>query len=83
MTHYDPLSLYELIENTNDPQADTLQGLRHWFDMALAQKFPSLWGSRSHLADLYALSLQGLSEHESKGNMCRQLTTDFLSLDRN
>ena len=61
----------------------TLQGLRHWFDMILAQQFPSLWGNRSLLADLYELSLHGLSEHESKGNMYRQLTTDFLSLDRN
>ena len=83
MTHYDPSSLYELIENTIDPEADTLQGLCHWFDMVLAQKFPSLWGNRSLLADLHALSLHGLSKHESKGNMYHQLTTDFLSLDKN
>ena len=35
--------------------------------MTLAQQFPSLWGNRSLLADLYALPLHGLSEHESKG----------------
>ena len=51
--------------------------------MILAQQFPSLWGNRSLLADLCALSLHGLSEHGSKGNMYRQLTTDILSLDRN
>ena len=36
------VTLYELIENTNDPQAHTLQGLRHCLDMILAQQFPSL-----------------------------------------
>ena len=42
----------------------------------------TLWGNRSLLADLYALSLHGPSEHESKLNMYRQLTTDFLSLNK-
>ena len=51
--------------------------------MILAQQFPTLWGNRSLLADLYALLLHGLSEHESKANMYHQLTADFLSLDRN
>ena len=49
--------------------APTLKGLRHWFDMVLAQQFPSLWGNRSILADLYALSLHGVSEQERKGDM--------------
>ena len=79
----DSLSLYEFIENNNDLSAHALQGLLRWFDMILAQQFPSVWGNRSLLVDSYALSLHGLSEHESKGNMCRQLTTDFLSLYRN
>ena len=35
----DSLSLYHLIGNTNDPQAHTLQGLPHWFDMILVQQF--------------------------------------------
>ena len=64
-------------------QVHTLQGLRHWFDMILAQQFPSLWGNRSLLTDLCALSLHGLSEHGSKGNMYLQRTTNFLGLDRN
>ena len=45
--------------------------------MILAQQFPPLLGNRSLFADLYALSLHGLSEHGSKGNMYRQLTSDF------
>ena len=79
----DSLSLYELIGNTNDPYATALQGLRHWFDMILAQKIPSLRGNRFLLTDLYVLSLHGLPEYENKRNMYRQLTTNFLSLDRN
>ena len=51
--------------------------------MIIAQQFPSLWGNRSLLADLYASSLHKLSEHESKGNMYSRLTTNFLRLDRN
>ena len=50
--------------------------------MILAQQFPSLWRNKSLIADLYVLSLHGLSEHESQGDMYCQLTTDFLSLDR-
>ena len=42
-----------------------LQGSRNWFEMILAQQFPSHWGNRPLLADLYALSLHGLSEHET------------------
>ena len=64
-------------------QVLTLQRSRDWFDMILAQNFPSFWGIRSLLADLYALSFHELSEHENKGNVYRQLTTDFPSLDRN
>ena len=37
----------------------------------------------SLFAGLYALSLHELSEHGSKGNMHRQRTTDFVSLDSN
>ena len=61
----------------------TLQGLRCWFDMILAQKLSSVWKIRSLLDYLYALSLHGLSEHESKGNMYCQFTSEFLSLDKN
>ena len=43
--------------------------------MILAQQFRSLWGNRPLLADLYALPLHALL-------LC-QITTDFLSLDRN
>ena len=64
-------------------QALTLQRSRDWFDMILAQNFPSFWGIRSLLADLYALSFHELSEHENKGNVYRHLITDFPSLDRN
>ena len=54
-------------------KAHTLQGseLINWLYMILAQQFLSLY------------ILHGLSKHASKGNMYRQLTTDFLSLDRN
>ena len=51
--------------------------------MILARQFPSLWGNRSLLADLHALLLHGLSEHEIMENMYRQVTTNFLSLDKN
>ena len=47
--------------------AHTSQGSRHWFDLILAEQFPSLSGNRSLLAHLYALSFHGLSEHENKG----------------
>ena len=60
----------------------TLQGLPHWFDILTVQ-FPSLWGNISLLADLYTLSLHGLSEHENKGSMYCLLTTDFFSFDGN
>ena len=39
--------------------------------MILAQQFCSLCGNRSLLTDLNTLSLHGLSEHGSKGNMHR------------
>ena len=51
--------------------------------MILAQLFHSLWRNKSLLADLYALSLHGLSEHENKENIYAQRTTDFLCPDRN
>ena len=66
-----------------------ISGFRHthcrgasqvWHDIS---SVPSIWGNRFLLADLYVLSLHGLSEHESKGNMYCQLTTEFVSLDRN
>ena len=43
----------------------TFQGSRNWFEMILAQQFPSRWGNRPLLADLYVLSLHGLSEYET------------------
>ena len=42
-----------------------IKGIASLFDMLLAQQFPSVWGNRSVSADLHALSLHGLSEHES------------------
>ena len=64
-------------------KAHTLQSSCHWFYIMLAQQFSPFLENRSLFADLYASSLHGLSEHGSKGNMHRQLTTDFLSLDSN
>ena len=46
--------------------------------MILAQQFPSCWGNRSLLADLYALSLHELSEHERKGSVNLPLTFSVL-----
>ena len=40
-------------------------------------------GKRKQPKPPYKLSLHGLSEHDKKGNMYRQLTIDFLNLDRN
>ena len=40
-------------------------------------------GKRKPPKPPYKLSLLKLSEHDNKGNMYCQLTTDFLYLDRN
>ena len=54
-----------------------LQGSRHWFDIILTQQFPSFWGNRSLLANLCALSLHGLLEHESRGTCIINLPLIF------
>ena len=63
--------------------AHTLQYSRHWFYIILAQQFPPFWGNRFLFSDLYAFSIHGLSKYGSKGNVHRQLTTDFFSLGSN
>ena len=63
--------------------AHTLQYSRHRFYIILAQQFPPFWGNRFLFSDLYAFSIHGLSKYGSKGNVYRQLTTDFFSLGSN
>ena len=73
-----------MIENTNDLLGTHITVIMSLVLHAISSTIsPPFWENRSLFADLYASSLHGLSEHGSKGNMHRQLTTDFLSLDSN
>ena len=73
-----------MIENSNDLLGTRITVIASLVLHDISSTISPFFGKIDlFFADLYTSSFHGLSEHGSKGNMHRQLTTDFLSLDSN